>query len=96
MAALNAACLFNHPQITGILDDSFMALFLVNGKGITEMAGGTAYYQPVMGRIEFFLGVTAQAHLNLAGGCLVELIRPLGHVLADHQAKNQEKEKKNR
>jgi len=93
MTTLDAAGFFHNAQVTGVFNDAFMGLILVNGQGVPEMAGGAAQHFGVMGRIELFGFVAGETHLNLAGCGLVEPVGPLGHVLPDHQDQDNDEKK---
>ena len=85
MTSFDTAGLSCPAQVTGIQDHARVRLVLVDGQWITEMTGRAPHHQAIMGTIEFFFGVTTQAHFDHASSGHRKLFWPLDGMLADNE-----------
>jgi hypothetical protein len=85
MTAFNGAGFFDKAKVTRIAHYPFVPFFFGYSQGIAEMAGGTSNDSGIVSRIEFFILMTAKAHINTTGTSHVEFFRALNQLLGDNE-----------
>jgi hypothetical protein len=85
MAAFYRTGLFDMAQITRIENHPFMAFFFCHSQGITKMAGGTADDRDIVSRIELFVLMATETHVNTAGAGHIKFFRAFYQLFTNNE-----------
>jgi hypothetical protein len=85
MTAFNGTGFFDMTKVARVANYPFMPFFFGYSQGIAEMAGGTSNDRGIVSRIEFFILMTAKAHIDTTGTGHVEFVRAFYQLLGDNE-----------